>query len=481
MPPSTTRPAQNISMADLTKELAKGPAAAAPKNDAPPPAEDAPPPEQSQRSTVPTPEPGKPIMQGLMDNVKKSMDEKAAAKPADAPPEKPAKKEVVSADDAPPPERKDPAAPPKPLTEAELGVQPHDSSRTRERITFLNAEKNRIAAEKAAIAKELEDLKKAPKTEANAEEVAKLREEHQKLQDEATRLRRRYDWDNDAEAKTKYREPIVAAEKDIEDAFKRNKFGDPTINAIKEAGGFAAFSRSQAEYPIEIDDPDNPTQKKIVNYRASDLARAWTARMSYADQQLVAQSVGKQELLKNDEKAAIVKAQEDAKGYYEGKANEQNRARAEYEAKNNKDIQEYQAWLNSEEASPEWMKEQSVPDGANPDVIKGIEQSNKFRAELREKLAMNPTNALEYGQLKLDAARSRHLDRTVAEKDAEIERLTAELKRKSAAQKTTGKGGSLLVKDGHKPDADKPKPGDTNFMSAIHQSMKQKAGAADDE
>lgn len=482
MPASTTRPATPISMADLTKELApKGPSAQPPKNDAPPP-DETPPPEQSQRSSAPTPDPGKPIMQGLMDNVKKGMDEKAAKadKPADTP--KPvAKKEVVSGDDAPPPEKKDPNAPPKPLTEAELDVQPHDSSRTRERITYLNSERKRIAAEKETLRKEIETLKAQPKTAENTEEVAKLREEHQKLQDEATRLRRRYDWDNDTETKAKYREPIAAADKSIEEALKKNGYGDATLKAIKDAGGFGAFSRSQATYPIEVADAEAEGGKKIVHYRASDLARSFLSRMDVADAELVRQSLGRQELLQSEEKAAIQKAQDDAKNFYEGQTKAQREAQTANDAAIKKHADEYATWSAKTEQETEWLKDRPVPDNASDEQKAQIEEYNKTQKELREGLKVHPKTALEYGQMKLEAAESRHLKRTMAEKDAEIERLTAELKRKSAAQKTTGKGGSLLVKDGHKPDADKPKPGSTDFMGAIHQSMRQKAGAADDE
>lgn len=485
MPPSTTRPATQISMADLTKELAKGPSA--PKNDAPPAEQPAS--EAITSPSAPTVDPGKPIMRGLMDNIGKSMDEKKAAgdtkadktadekKPETKAPEK---KSVVSVDDAEP-VKKDTNATPKPLTEAELAPQPHDSTRTRERITFLNSEKNRIAAEKEALRKEIETLKAQPKTAENTEEVAKLRDEHKALQDEATRLRRRYDWDNDTEAKAKYREPIAAADKAIEDAFKKNGFGEPTLKAIKEAGGFAAFSRSQATYPIEVVDAEAEGGKKIVNYTAAELARAWLTRMPIADAELVRQSVGRQEMLQNEEKSAIAKAQDDAKNYYEGQTKAQREATDRQAAETKRHADEYSAWQTKTESETDWLKDRPIPDDATPEVRSQIEEYNKTQTELRDGLKKHPTNALEYGKLKLDAARSRHLERTMADKDAEIERLTAELKKKSAAQKTTGKGGSLLVKDGHKPEEVKRPAGDTNFMAAIHSSMKQKAGNVDDE
>ncbi len=485
--PSSTRPATPISAADLAKEINKGPSMAPPATPTPPPAE------EPRSEAVSTPPPaqldtGKPIMQGLMANIGKDMAAKAAAsegKKSDAPAEdapakeaKADKKPVVNADDAPPVAK----GTPKPLTDEELAPLPHDSTRTRERITFLNSEKNRIAAEKEAIKKELDALKSAPKTEANTEEIAKLREEHKALQDEATRLRRRYDWDNDAEAKAKYREPIALADKAIEDVFTRNGFGAPTLKAIKDSGGFAAFSRSMATYPVEVADPDAEGGKKIVNYTAAELARSFLSRMPIADAELVRQSVGRQEMLQNEEKAAIAKAQEDAKGYYENQTKAQREAAAQNEATNKKHADEYTAWQTKAEGETEWLKDRPVPDDATPEVRAKVEEFNATQKELREGLKKHPTNAIEYGQLKLDAARSRHLERTMAEKDSEIERLTAELKKKSAAQKTTGKGGSLLVKDGHKPEEEKKPMGSTNYMDAINKTMAKKAGVtADDE
>lgn len=484
MPPSSTRPATPISTEQLQQRLSKPQGQPVVRDETPPPV---------QQVTTVEPDPNKqakldtskPLMKGLMDNLNKSMDEKKSASAAegksakkeDIPPEK---KAVVSSEDAPP-VKKDATVSPKPLTDAELGVQPHDSERTRLRITTLNAEKNRVAAEKAAIQKELEDLRKAPKTEANAEEMAKLKEEHQKLQDEATRLRRRYDWDNDTEAKVKYREPIALAEKSVEDAFRKNGFEDPTLKAIKDAGGFAAFSRSQATYPIEVADAEAEGGKKVVNYTAAELARSWLSRMPIADAELIRQSVGRQELLQSEEKAAISKAQDDAKNYYEGQTKAQREAQATSEATNKRLADEYTAWSTKTEGETEWLKDRPVPENATEEQKTKIEEYNTTQKDLRESLKKHPTTALEYGQLKLDAARSHHLDRTMAEKDAEIERLTGELKRKAAAQKTTGKGGSLLVKDGHKPDEEKKAVGDTNFMGRINAAMEKKRGGGDDE
>jgi hypothetical protein len=482
--PSSIKPAREISQDQLQQELSKA---------APPPQsavvrDETPEPEKMVSSTQaeetapdtskPEKQSSKPILPGLMDKIKEGvMDKKDDKK--NEPEAKPSKK-VVSADDAPAPKKVDPNAPPEELAPEERGVLPHDSERVRKRINFFLSEDKKNKEALAKIKAELDEAKKAPATAANADEVAALKAEHDKLKEEALRLRRRYDWDNDTEVKTKYREPIEVAEKSVEDVFKRNNFGDSTLKAIKEAGGFAAFSRSRATYPVTVTDPDTQ-EKKTVNYTASELARSWLAGMPVADAEEIRQSVGRQELLKNEEKSAMGKAQEEAKTYYESMTSAQRKAHEEQQAALKKNAEEYDQWSKKTESETDWLKDVSIPDGASEEDRKSIEQENAFRKELREGMGKHPTNAIEYGKLKLEAAESRHLKRALEKHQARIDELEEQVKRGKSALKTTGKGGSLLVKDGHKPDAPKREIGSTDFMAAINSTMLKKAGAADDE
>lgn len=480
--PSSISPAKPITQEQLQQELSKA---------APPPTpstirDETPEPpklvssQQAEETPAPDAKPEKqaqkPILPGLMDKIKEGvMDKKGEEKP------EPKAKKAISSDDAPPPKKPDPNAPPEELAPEERGVLPHDSERVRRRINFFLAEDKKNKEALAKIKTELEEVRKAPQTAANTEEVAALKAEHDKLKEEALRLRRRYDWDNDTEVKTKYREPIEVAEKSVEDVFKRNGFGDSTLKAIKEAGGFAAFSRSRATYPVQVTDPDNPGEKKTVNYTAAELARSWLSGMPVADAEEVRQSVGRQELLKNEEKAAMTRAQEEAKTYYENMTSAQRKAHEEQQATLKKNAEEYAKWAKDTEAQTEWLRDAPIPDNASEEDRKLIEAENQFRAELRKGMDTHPTNAIEYGQLKLKAAQAAHLERSLAQQQARIAELEEQVRKGKSALKTTGKGGSLLVKDGHKPDAPKREIGSTDFMAAINATMAKKAGSADDE
>jgi len=471
-PTSAASSAKPISPAELAREL--GGAKAPPMAATPPPA-----PAESGAEVR-----GSPSLPSLRDKMRETMEKKEAApKTEDAPPPKaevkPKPKPAVSMDDAPPPKKPDPSAPVEELSPEERGVLPHDSERVRKRINYFLAEDKKKEAAIAQVRKELEEAKKLPQTAANVEETAKLREEHQKLQEEATRLRRRYDLDNDSEFSAKYRAPVKAAESSIEETFKKNGYGEPTIKAIKDAGGFAAFSRSNVTFPIEVVDPDTQ-EKKVVNYTAAELARSWVGRMPIADAELIRQSVGRQELLQNEEKAAIQKAQDEAKGYYENQTKAQREAQEASEATTKKLSDEYAAWSQKTETETDWLKDRPVPEGASDEERASIEEYNLTQKELRDGLKKHPTTALEYGQLKLDAAESKHLKRTLKEQETRIAELEAQVKKGKAAMKTTPKSGSLLTGGGKEPADKAPSAEPTNFLAGLRKKVLEGQGSADE-
>lgn len=353
-------------------------------------------------------------------------------------------KQPVSKDDAPPAK----AAPvSEDVPEDQRRVLPHDKPDTAKRIKAILAERDAARQEAAAAKTEYEAAKKAPATPP--EELLRLKQEHETAQGELLRLRRLHEIHNDPEFATKYREPVKQAEKSIEEALKRNNFPDSIIEVIRKAGGFAAFSGSQKTFVMKEDDPDNPGQKRDAHYSAAQLARSWLDRsVSEADAALIRASLGKQALLQDEEKNAIAKAQEEAKGYFENRTKAQrdaaeaaNRAREQTNA-------EYQAWLKSTDESVEWLKDRSLPDNATPEQKAEVQRYNEFNKQLRDKLRKDPTTAKEYGELKLEAAEAHHLRRTLGDKDAEIAALKEQLSRAKGAMRTTPKAGSILKGDG---------------------------------
>jgi hypothetical protein len=398
------------------------------------------------------------------DAPKKIVTFEAKAKPAPA----------VSADDAPPAPKVDADAP---VPEEQRKVLPHDKPDTARRIKAILAERDAERAAAAAARKEVEDAKKAG---ASSEELTALRQEHEKLREDALRLRRLHDIKNDTEFNAKYDEPVKQVDATISETLKRYGFGEPTLKAIESEGGFAAFSRSTKTFNVQVPDLDNPGQNKTVAKTAAQLAREWINGMDVADGEAVKSSLGKQQLLQSEKAAAIEKAQAEAKSYFENQTKAQREAQETAQQTTQKATKEYEEWLAKTETETEWLKDRQVPDTASDAEKAAANEHNEFNKQLRAGLKKHPTNALEYGQMKLEAAEAHHLRRTVGEKDARIAELEAQLKQKSAAMRTTPKSGSLLRSES-KPEAkggiDPNNP--TDFKSGLRKRIL--AGQGEDE
>lgn len=493
-PGAAASAAKPISPAELSRELSapKAPSAL-PPGQQPPVA----PPVAEQK-----PSPARPdFKSALRDRVKGTESkpdpakENVALKPVDAPPPEPQKKvvsfeaavkkkeaeakaakETVSADDAPPPAK--PAATPTPeeVPEDQRRVMPHDKPDTARRIKAILAERDAAKAAVDAAKKELEDAKKAG---ASSEDIKALKEEHEKLKADALRLRRLHDLKSDTEFNEKYDAPVKQVDAAITDTLKRYNFGEATLKAIESEGGFAAFSRSQKQFSITEPDPENPGETRKVLKTAAQLSREWLSGMDVADSEAIKASLGKQQLLQSEKAAAIEKAQAEAREYFEGQTKAQREQAEATKAAQEKTMKEYTAWRDKTLAETEFLRDREIPVDATPEQKASIEDYNKFTAQLRDRLAKDPTTATEYGQLKLEAAESHHLRRTLGERDAEIAALREQLKQKSAAMRTTPKAGSLLKGDGAPPA---PKQDLSNPMSSFKDNLRRRMqGGAGDE
>lgn len=360
-------------------------------------------------------------------------------------------KQPVSKDDAPPAK----VAPvPDEVPEDQRRVLPHDKPDTAKRIKAILAERDAARQEAAAAKTEYEAAKKAPATPP--EELLRLKQEHEAAQGELLRLRRLHEIHNDPEFATKYREPVKQAEKSIEETLKRNGLTEPVLKVIQDAGGFSSFSRSTKTFTVNEPDPENEGQMKPVSRTAGELARSWLASLPVADAEMIRASLGKQALLQDEEKNAIAQAQAEAKGYFENQTKAQREAAEAANRTQQQTMAEYKAWLKSTDESVEWLKDRSLPDNATPEQKAEVQRYNEFNKQLRDKLRKDPTNAKEYGELKLEAAEAHHLRRTLGDKDAEIAALKEQLSRAKGAMRTTPKAGSILKGDGkpEKKDAD---------------------------
>lgn len=413
-------------------------------------------------------------LDGFGKAAKEMMDKKARGESTDAPDkseEKPAKKEAVSADDAQPIKKEE--LPAGRLPDDQLRVLPHDKPLTARRI-------EQLLKDKADLAKERDEARVAAKanpTASNVEEFTKLKEEHQKASDELTRYRRRYEIDTDETFKKTYDEPISNAEVAIENTLKKYQLGDATLKAIKDEGGFAAFSRSSKTFPItELDEAGD---KKTVMRTAAELARGWINGIAIADGEFIRSALGKQALLADEKKTATERAVGESKQFFEARE-KQSRATGEAAKKRDEELaKNYQTWLKTTTESTDWMKDKPVPDNATDVQRKQIDDHNQFNKQLRDDLNNHPKNSDDYYKLRLEAVESRHLKREMTSKDEKIKALEAELARAKNAGRTTPKGGSLLS------DAGKPAKKDDNvapedFKTAFRRSAQAKMGGDDE-
>jgi hypothetical protein len=482
-PPSVLGGAKPISEGELARELSpRSPQAAPPtelKGERVPPSSEAP-----VREKQITKDDGANITLGddkgnrevepTMPDFKKKAREMMERKAAGEDTIKPAKKEAISADDAPPPAK---VAADAEVPDEHKRVMPHDKPDTARRIKAILAERDTLRAETEKARKELEEAKKAPATPANNEEVDRLKAEYAKTQEDLLRYRRRYDLDNDPEFATKYREPVKQAEKVIEDTLKKYNFSEGTLKTIAESGGFGAFSTSQKNFTVQEADPENPGKFRPVIRTAAELSREWLNSLPVADAEAIRATLGKQSLLRTEETAAIQKAQDEAKTYFETQTKAQRDQQEQAKSAHEKNMKEYADWLNKAESETEFLKDKAPPEGATEAQKKAVEEHNEFNAQLRARLKKDPTNAVEYGQLKLEAAEAHHLRRTLGEKDSRIAELEAALQKARGAMRTTPKSGSLLRESSAPAKEELKDP--TDFKGGLRASLARVTG--DDE
>lgn len=420
-----------------------------------------------------------PNLASIGDEVERKMNEKKAATEAKAKEE--AKPKTEAKIDAPAKTDAAPAAEEE-ISAEERGIMPHDSERVRKRINHFLKKDAAQQTEINKIKAELEAAKKLPQTAVNLEEVEKLKKDHADAQNELIRFRRLHEVKNDPEFRAKYHEPVAKIEETVEGIFKKYKLDEGTLKTVKDAGGFAAFSESSKAYPIVQADPDNPGQTVTVHKTGGQLLHGWlnSGAINPVDAETIKASLGKQALLKMEAQAAEQKAQEEAKGYFENQTAAQRKAQEEAQAVNKKHETEYTEWLGKTQAETDWLKDVTLPDNASEDDKKSIVEQNSLRKELRESLQKHPSTAFEYGQLKLDAAKSRYLERNMADKDAEIARLTEQLKSTKAASKTTAKSGSLLAGSRQAPTEKAKTIDPSNPLAGFDEKMKALSTGGDE-
>jgi len=481
-PPSSTRPvAAPISREQMASELGKSlrPPGGEPKAPPTPKAEPVhadQPKEYIPKNPQDIPkEPAVDFRAGLRDKVMNKEEPKPAQE----------KKPAVSADDAPPPE-KPKATEDTEVPEDQRKVLPHDKPETARRIKAILAESKKKDEAMDKLSKELEEARKtavSKPSEANLEEFSKLKEEYGKANDELIKFRRRYEIDNDETFKKTYDEPLSQTEKVIEDTLKKYNLGDATLKAIRDEGGFGAFSRSMKTFPIVQTDADG--EKKTVHITAAELSRSWLNNgLAVADAEFIKSAVGKQALLTEEKKAAVARALDESKQFFETRNKQQAEATEAAKKRDLEMSQGYQNWLKSTTESTDWLKDEAIPENANEAKKTQIQEKNEFNKQLRESLATHPKNQDDYYKLRLEAVESHHLRREMGAQEEKIKSLEAELARVKAGTRTTSKPGSLLTNQGK--DEPKPEKVDMNdpmasLKKGLRAKMAARSGSIEDE
>lgn len=349
------------------------------------------------------------------------------------------------------------------VPEHELTVLPTDKPSTKKRINAFLANEKKLKAEAEALRKELEEAKKQPKTQANLEEVERIKQEKLAAEQELIKYRRRYDIDNDPEFKSKFDEPIKQSEQAIEETLKKYNLGESTLKAIRDSGGFAAFSRSEKIFKIpQVVDG----VQQHVAMTAAELAKHWVDNLAIPDAELIRQAVGRQEVLSLERKATIERELQNANEYFSKKHEEEKRTREQVAESQRQMAERYNQLVAEAENSLDWIKDKEIPVGATPEQKKEIEEYNLTQRELRESFRKNITNTEEYFELKRDAAFSRHLQREEARLKKELEAARAEIDKLKDSMKVTSKGGSLMTQQKKEPRQPK-NPVDDDFLGGM--------------
>lgn len=359
------------------------------------------------------------------------------------------------------------------VPEDQLRVLPQDKPSTAKRINSFLRKEAALAKEVSDAKAEVDKLKKEGAAKANPEEMTNLKAEYQKAKDDLAQFRRRYSLESDTEFKSKYEEPVVRAEQAIEETLKKYQLGDATIKAIKDAGGFAAFSRSTQQF--NVNQKNDKGEVESVTVSAAELARNWLAQIPVADAELIKQSVGRQQMLADEKKSATEKAVAEAKTYFEQQETMTKKQREEAESANKKIKEDYDKWVDETYKKSDWLKDRPVDDAADADTKKQAEEYNKLQAQLRNKLKSAPKDVVEYQEMAYDAAHAHFLRRETGELKSQLEAANAEITRLKEGMKTTNKSGSLMNRDSSKaPDKPKGEPGD--FKTALRVGIRKMAG-----
>ena len=347
------------------------------------------------------------------------------------------------------------------------GLKPNSQRKIRLRMAKLREVETKLADAEKKI-HELSEKALAPEGDPKA------KEELETLRATTARLTRLYELEKDPEIAEKFDKPSEDAELAIADLLKNHGIGEPTLNLVKEMGGFAAFSRSTKTFSVTVDG-------ETRDMTAQEMADNWTKRMGVGDTALLQDKLNTQTHAREGKKAFVETETKKAREFYA-------KQEADKQAFVKKVTDEYDAWAVKAVAI-DALKEVPVPADATEPEKKEILRQNEYRKQIREipgsiknfktvaDLQQLVSESMQFHIGRIDLVKLRAeleaAKELLAERDAELAKVREGLS-------TTGKSGSIRPGAGGPPREKEPKkvdPRTVNSADALDEAIEKAQGA----
>ena len=343
------------------------------------------------------------------------------------------------------------------------GLKPNSQRKIRLRMAKLREVETKLADAEKKI-HELSEKMLAPGGDPKAAE------ELETLRATAARLTRLHELEGDPEVKEKFDKPAEEAELAIIDLLKNHSIGEPTLNLVKEMGGFAAFSKSTKKFEVTVDGENR-------EMTAAEMAKNWTDRMGVGDTALLQDKLNTQTHAREGKKAFVETETKKAREYY-------TKQEADKQAFIKKVADEYDAWAVKAVAI-DALKDLPIPADATEPEKKELTRQNEYRKQIRAipgsvrnfktlaDLQQMVAESMQFHIGRIDLVKLRSeleaAKELLAERDAELVKVREGLS-------TTGRSGSIRPGAGGPPRDKEPKkvdPRTVNSADALEEAIEK--------
>lgn len=362
------------------------------------------------------------------------------------------------------------------IPEDDLKVLPQDKPKTAKRIQALLKKIDEANGLVATTKKQADDQAQArADLEKQLQSVKtldpKTEEEINRVRDELSMYRRRYELDKDPVVKAKYDDRIFETEKPIAQILTNNGAGEALLKVIQEEGGWLKFSQSGRMVPM-----------KDGTRQAAEIAELVIQSLSFADRRQI-ESLSQEQITTKREKERFFEEEQRKAGEYFKKMEEDNSKRTkEYQDQ----VEQAKGLVEKFEKEAieknDWLKEKPLPANATADQKAAIEDENTHTKQLQGlmKKAVSVKDLPSMLEVVMDSVRYHQERRNLAKSQQElltakkeIDRLAAEVVKYKNASRTVPKAGSISSgpSTGNQ-QAKKPE----SLEEALEQTLMKKSG-----